>query len=74
MGKSHGLSQDIDFLAEWDFSSSSARRTAATSSDDVDDGFLDMIQYLSNTIQSVDSYLKLSPAEDLEAAQQEASR
>ena len=63
-----------DFLAEWEFYSSSTRRTTTASSDDVDDGFLDMIKYLSNTIQAVDSYLKLSPAEDLEAAQQEVSQ
>eukprot|EP00537_Pseudo-nitzschia_pungens_P018684 CAMPEP_0172404760 /NCGR_PEP_ID=MMETSP1061-20121228/64252_1 /TAXON_ID=37318 /ORGANISM="Pseudo-nitzschia pungens, Strain cf. pungens" /LENGTH=322 /DNA_ID=CAMNT_0013139687 /DNA_START=36 /DNA_END=1004 /DNA_ORIENTATION=- len=57
-----------DFLAEWDFYASSARGTA-----DIEEVLLDMMKYLSNTIQAVDNYLKLSPPEDLQAAQQELS-
>lgn len=59
-----------DFLAEWQYFS----RSGSTSSDYTEDDFLDMIQYLSNTIQAVDRYLKLSPPEDLQAAEQEASK
>jgi len=61
-----------DFLAEWEYYSSSSRRTS--SNDDVDDSFVDMIKYLSSTIQAVDRYLKLCPPQDLEAVQQGTSR
>uniref|UniRef100_A0A6V0A6B0 Uncharacterized protein n=1 Tax=Pseudo-nitzschia australis TaxID=44445 RepID=A0A6V0A6B0_9STRA len=62
-----------DFLAEWDFYVSSTRRADTITSDEVEEGFLDMIKYLSNTMQAVDSYLKLSPPEDLKAAQHQLS-
>jgi hypothetical protein len=61
-----------DFVAEWEFYSSSSRRTSII--DDADDSLLDMIKYLSNTINAVDRYLVLSPPQDLEAAQHGKSR
>ncbi|VEU41785.1 unnamed protein product [Pseudo-nitzschia multistriata] len=62
-----------DFLSECDFYESSIRKTGASSSDDADESFVDMMKYLSNTIQALDSYLKLSPPEDLKAAEKEVS-
>ena len=57
-----------DFLAEWEYYSSLSRRNGKN--DDVEDSFLDLIRYLSNAIQAVDRYLRLSPPQDLEAVQQ----
>eukprot|EP00536_Pseudo-nitzschia_multiseries_P004866 jgi/Psemu1/302919/fgenesh1_kg.85_\ len=62
-----------DFLAEWDFYASSARGTGSTTNDDVEEVLLDMVKYLSNVMQAIDNYLKLSPPDDLQAAQQELS-
>jgi hypothetical protein len=61
-----------DFLAEWEYYSSLSRRTGKN--DDVEDSFLDLIKYLSNTIQAVDRYLRLSPPQDLESVQQGSER
>ena len=61
-----------DFLAEWEYYSSSSGRKSG--SDDIEDSFSEMVKYLSNTINAVDGYLRLSPPQDLEAAQQEKSR
>lgn len=57
-----------DFLAEFDFYVSSS-----TNGDDTEEGFADMMKYLSNTIQAVDIYLKLSPPDDLKEAEREVS-
>jgi hypothetical protein len=57
-----------DFLAEFDFYVSSS-----TNGDDAEEGFAGMMKYLSNTIQAVDIYLKLSPPDDLKEAELEVS-
>lgn len=57
-----------DFLAEFDFYVS-----PSTNGDDAEEAFADMMKYLSNTIQAVDSYLKLSPTDDLKVAEREVS-
>ena len=54
-----------DFLAEWEYYSSSSH-----SSDDAEESFSEMMKCLSNTIEAVDRYLRLSPPQDLEAVQQ----
>mmetsp|Transcript_17105 Transcript_17105/g.39487 ORF Transcript_17105/g.39487 Transcript_17105/m.39487 type:complete len:306 (+) Transcript_17105:32-949(+) len=60
-----------EFLAEWEYYASLSGRSNGNA--EVDDSFLDMIKYLSNAIQAVDRYLKLSPAQDLDAVQQMSS-
>ena len=54
-----------DFLAEWEYYSSSGR----SNNSDAEESFSEMNKYLSNTIQAVDRYLRLSPPQDLEAVQ-----
>jgi len=56
-----------DFLAEWEYYSSSCGRS---NSNDAEESFLEIMKYLSNTMQAVDRYLKLSPPQDLEGVQQ----
>lgn len=56
-----------DFLAEWEYYSSSSSRT---NTNDAEESFSEMMKYLTNTIQAVDRYLKLSPPQDLKAVQQ----
>ena len=58
-----------DFLAEWGYFSSSSRRS--NSDDDIEDSFSELMKYLSNIIEAVDRYLRLSPSQDLEAVQLE---
>ena len=47
--------------------SSSSRRS--NSDDDIEDSFSELMKYLSNIIEAVDRYLRLSPPQDLEAVQ-----
>lgn len=61
-----------NFLAEWEYYTSASRRTRVD--DDIDNSFLDMLKYLSNTVQAVDKYLELTPPQDLQAAQEEIPR
>lgn len=53
-----------DFLAEWDYYSTSK------GGDDIDESFSELMKYLSNTLDAVDRYLRLSPPQDLEAVQE----
>ena len=57
-----------DFLAEWGYYSSTS--LSSKNNEDTDESFSELMKYLSNTLDAVDRYLRLSPPQDLEAVQQ----
>ena len=48
-----------DFVSEYDYYASSSRKTGATT-EELESSYVDMIQYLSQTIQAVDRYIQVS--------------